>query len=508
VVKKKPATKGPDTPSERVRRYARSLAGVSAGQNDGEPYTSSLYFAEAALSQMNDGSVNLIGEPIDPQNEITKNFNINNIESWSPEFSKLAPVEKAYGQYEWARAASLAHSSCALFARACYYAGGFNAGFFTSLYPPSTAQAGLRFSFVLRNYKWLKDDGTFNVELYNIMNELFSGVKSSTGKDSFAIANNVLGGLEIDIGPDGRATTVTPSYNERLSSYIKPFNERPYIGTYELAKIAQGKHPDCPDFPALSPGDLIYVKGKANNDHVSVLEEPRPAGFEADPATKLLKVPFISIDGGQVDPDNLGSVETPDEYYEDFPYNLNYIDPDTQKKYPDGAYIKVGDKVRVLFYTEIRVITVKRNGIDVPDISNYYTVDITEVLKVGKPTAILRVNRDLGVRSSDGFSIGSRNITLTNGSTLAYNDTRKIQYIVRSNIMLDEKENSQEKSPGAGIAAAAQDDLTGFLWKRRIEFNGGDDQRVYNCFPTFGAKQLKKAQDKASKNKSPTTETK
>lgn len=84
--------------------------------------------------------------------------------------------------------------------------------------------------------------------------------------------------------------------------------------------------------------------------------------------------------------------------------------------------------------------------------------------------------------------MGSENITLTNGQVIKYNETRKIDYIARAELMLDEKENSGKD---AGIAAAAQDELTAFLWKRRIEYNGGDIERVYKCFPSLGAKKYK-----------------
>jgi len=496
VVKKKPAKKGPDTPSERVRRYARSLAGVSAGQNDGEPYISSLYFAEAALAQMNDGTVNLIGEPIDPEAQETKRINVKEITDWSSDYSKFAPVENANGQYQYAKSLSLEQSSCALFARSCYYAGGFNAGFFTSLYPTSTAPAGLKMSFILRNYKWLKDDGTFNVELYDIMQKIFANVNAAQDEDAInSVAINTIGGLEVEIVPDGTGGYRAKPVNnpDLLSQYLKPFNQRPYIGSRELLAIAKRNHPDCPDFPALKPGDLIYVIGKANNDHVSVLEEPRAAGFELIENRKL-KEPFITIDGGQVDPDNKADVNLGDySTIVRFPYENNIIPGWQQALFPVGTRFVDGDKVRQItgYYDPPRDVTVIENGQKVKKQVNFSTQDITEDLKVGKPTGILRVNRNLGGRDAvNGFSLGSEEIILSNGQRMAYNETRRIDYIARAELMLDEKENSQE-NPEAGIAAAAQDELTAFLWRRRIERNGGDIERVYKCFPTLGAKKYK-----------------
>jgi hypothetical protein len=498
VVKKKPAKKGPSTPSDRVLRWARGLAGVSAGQNDGEPYVSSLYFAEAALSQMPNGTVNLMGEPIDNENQATIE-NINAIESWNATATKFAPVENTYGQYAWARRGSLEHSSCALFARSCYYAGGFNAGFFTSLYPPSTAQSGLKFSFILRNYKWLKDDGTFNLELYNIMERLFTSITSIDGDDKAinAAAINTIGGLEVRIDPDGLGGYKAQPVNnaDELLPYLKPFNERPYIGTLELMAIASRRHPDCPDFPALRPGDLIYVIGNAGNDHVSVLEEPRAAGFEVSKNRKL-KEPFITIDGGQVDPYNKADVNLAkyDTAPISFPYGKNIVDKAIQGIFPPGAQFVVGDKVKQIieYYDPPREVTVTEGGKLVKKEVNYSTQDITEDLKVGKPTAILRVNRDLGGRDFNGFSLGSENIVLTDGQIIKYNETRKIDYIARAELMLDEKENNGKE---AGIAAAAQDELTAFLWRRRIEYNGGDIQRVFDCFPAYAAKQNKAAEE-------------
>jgi hypothetical protein len=499
VVKKKPAKKGPSTPSDRVLRWARGLAGVGAGQNDGEPYVSSLYFAEAALSQMPNGTVNLMGEPIDNENKETID-NVDAIESWSAIATKFAPVQNTQGQYEWARRGSLEHSSCALFARSCYYAGGFNAGFFTSLYPPSTAQSGLKFSFILRNYKWLKDDGTFNLELYKIMEKLFASIMSISNNDDEAInaaAINTIGGLEVQIVPDGPGGYKAQPVNNanELLPHLKPFNERPYIGSLELMAIASGRHPDCPDFPALKPGDLIYVIGNAGNDHVSVLEEPRAAGFEVSKNRKL-KEPFITIDGGQVDPANKADVNLAkyDTAPIRFPYGKNIIDKAIQDIFPPGAQFVVGEKVKqiIAYYDPPIPRTVTENGKLVTKQVNYSTKDITEDLKVGKPTAILRVNRNLGGRDFNGFSLGSEEIVLTNSQIIKYGETRKIDYIARAELMLDEKEN---KGTEAGIAAAAQDELTAFLWRRRIEYNGGDIQRVFACFPDYAAKQNKKVEE-------------
>jgi hypothetical protein len=258
--------------------------------------------------------------------------------------------------------------------------------------------------------------------------------------------------------------------------------------------IASRRHPDCPDFPALKPGDLIYVIGNAGNDHVSVLEEPRAAGFEVSKNRKL-KEPFITIDGGQVDPYNKADVNLADyDTYLTFPYQENIIPLYIQVAFPPGARFVVGEKVKQIieYYDPPRKVTVTENGKLVKKEVNYSTQDITEDLKVGKPTAILRVNRNLGGRDFNGFSLGSEEIVLTNSQIIKYGETRKIDYIARAELMLDEKEN---KGTEAGIAAAAQDELTAFLWRRRIEYNGGDIQRVFACFPDYAAKQNKKVEE-------------
>ncbi|NBV29563.1 hypothetical protein EBS02_11245, partial [bacterium] len=326
--------------------------------------------------------------------------------------------------------------------------------------------------------------------------KIFANVNAAQDEDAInSVAINTIGGLEVEIVPDGTGGYRAKPVNNAnlLSQYLKPFNQRPYIGSRELLAIAKRNHPDCPDFPALKPGDLIYVIGKANNDHVSVLEEPRAAGFELIENRKL-KEPFITIDGGQVDPDNKADVNLGDySTIVRFPYEKNIIPGWQQALFPVGTRFVVGDKVRQItgYYDPPRDVTVIENGQKVKKQVNFSTQDITEDLKVGKPTGILRVNRNLGGRDAvNGFSLGSEEIILSNGQRMAYNETRRIDYIARAELMLDEKENSQE-NPEAGIAAAAQDELTAFLWRRRIEYNGGDFERVYKCFPTLGAKKYK-----------------
>jgi len=520
------------TPVQRALQRARELEGSFYGVEANPKraaYVNGLFYIEDLFSRTPNITIN---GTIPTEDRNIKNYpGIQSIVPLGPEEQNKYPVEFPQGFIDYATDVAKESSSCGLFVRACYAAGGCINNYFLTLYPVSAAILGTQYIGSLRNYRWIKDNkknlpgivdalragyfyfndsgiGTLdeekakknkkgNVEKIEItLNDILNvGVNNENGEykfvDKFAlIVNNK------QVEPIEEAKTPA---GKLLRAFLKPWDKRAAIGGNELVAIYSGNHPDYNGFPALEAGDAILVD---NHQHILLLEQDRPAGFDITVEGKTstfagsrgdLTHAFHGIDGGQSDPDNhksasayaadnkleqkkaaIENLKKAQEAGKPSPYNV-------KTKFIDGESIFELDKVDT--------------AENYNDGSNWHFSDITHLTAKGQSTAIRRTERNKGMKKDNHFCIGSDLIPTATGQYVPDINTRPIITIFKGKNFLDPDENGEivegmDEDRKAYITkeayvAANIMDLTGGLANITLQLNF--DNLENRVFPTLSA---------------------
>jgi len=317
ILKESPPPKPPQTPASTTRpvdlvaRRARSLGsgeGISYG-NNGSAYVNSLFYYEAASATYGEGKVSAYGFPVLdarlpprtlPTNAIVNMLkgradgpNYSAVRDYSDDGPNSYGVESPRGLLEYADRGARFYSSCAIFARACLYAGGAKNFYFLCQYPPSTAIDALRGLAIIKNYRWLLDDGSVNKELVSFADALEA--QNRGGAFSSLID-------PWDLDKNGN------SNSSEINKFLLRGSEKVTYHVDELSGMAERGEP----FPALEAGDVILVKNRGKDDaHIMVINASRPAtqfipkGNSKD--FTYIDPPIVGIEGGQIDFQNVGN---------------------------------------------------------------------------------------------------------------------------------------------------------------------------------------------------------
>lgn len=519
------------TPQQKAVQWANSLIGKSYGSAP-ETYISKLFYIEEALANMPNETINIYGEPMSDEQRTA-----NTVKAGQTQINyDITPVEQTSGFKNVAAAMAQEASSCGIFARSCYYAAGCNNRWFISQYIASTATEGFRFIGTLRNYRWVIKDpndpakDVINDELVNLSNTILPVKKGGTQIDPWVLTKRIV------TQSDGTTKYEFVPRDERLLPHLKPFSERALIGIEELQSIARGEHADCPEFPALEPADVLLINNpkKENTQHVLVITQPRSAGFvlvepEKKGSRPRLQYPLSGVDGGQTDTSNKGSALDAvksdiykDKLLESFvePEKIvltpNYQDgkPLKQSEYVEignnaGKYYIEGDRVMQLYIRHDATVDKPVNVGDHFLVTNWGSMDVTDTLAVGKPTAILLCNYDIGSIKKDrnsegGFYIGESRLFVSNGTQMSNSDLKLIGWIARGANFLDPREN---ETPVGMEACIYMDDVPA-LRDLMGNYKYVHDLAPQYCFPTVtntkGMNRLKQQQKEQQEQKAKT----
>ena len=514
------------TPQQKAVQWANSLRGKSYSSAP-ETYISKLFYIEEALANMSNETINIYGEPMSDEQRTA-----NTVKAGQTQINyDITPVEQTSGFKNVAAAMAQEASSCGIFARSCYYAAGCNNRWFISQYIASTATEGFRFIGTLRNYRWVIKDpndpakDVINDELVNLSNTILPVKKGGTQIDPWVLTKRIV------TQSDGTTKYEFVPRDERLLPHLKPFSERALIGIEELQSIARGEHADCPEFPALEPADVLLVNNpkKENTQHVLVITQPRSAGFvlvepEEKGSRPRLQYPLSGVDGGQTDTSNKGSAldAVKSEAYKDRLIE-DFMEPRTEDlgggaktslfygdESWDGKFFIDGDRVKqfsIIKNPKPRPIgpDPKTNSI----LQDWTIIDVTDTLAVGKPTAILSCNYDIGSIKKDrnsegGFYIGESRLFMSNGTQMSNSDLKLIGWIARGANFLDPREN---ETPVGMEACIYMDDVPA-LRDLMGNYKYVHDLAPQYCFPTVtntkGMNRLKQQQkEEEQKAKTP-----
>ena len=522
---------GKPTPVQRALQRARELEGSFYGA-EGNPkraaYVNGLFYIEDLFSRTPNITIN---GTIPTENRNIKNYpGIESIVKLGPEEQNKYPVELPQGFIDYASDVAKESSSCGLFVRACYAAGGCINNYFLTLYPVSAAILGTQYIGSLRNYRWIKDNknlpgivdalragyfyfndsgiGTLdeekakknkegNVEKIEItLNDILNvGVNNENGKytfvDKFAlIVNNK------QVEPIEGAKTPA---GKLLRAFLKPWDKRAAIGGSELVAIYSGNHPDYNGFPALEAGDAILVD---HHQHILLLEQDRPAGFDITVEGKTstsagfrgdLTHAFHGIDGGQSDPDNhkSASAYAADNKLEQKKAAIEKLKQAqaAKQKAPYNVKTKFIDGESIFELDQVDTAKNYNDG------SNWHFSDVTHLTAKGQSTAIRRTERNKGMKKDNQFCIGSDIIPVAAGQYAPDINTRPIITIFKGKNFLDPDENGEivegmDEDRKAYITkeayvAANIMDLTGGLANITLQLNF--DNLENRVFPTLSA---------------------
>jgi hypothetical protein len=313
VPPKPPPTAAPQlSPAELVIRRARQLGGGAGTQYSSDPaaYSNALFYYEAACGTFSTGKISIYGFPV-PDGKLpdrgldtsvlTARLSIPDAATdYSPDGPNSFGVEDPRGIARYGQRQAEYASSCALFARACLYAGGAKNFYFLSQYGTSTAIDALRGLAILKNYNWVKKVGdTYEIEeaLIKFSVEQEQSVVGGQGADFVKLIE------PWDINREGLPV------KKELSPYMRVGEKKVCYHIRELEGMAKnGQH-----FPALDPGDIILVKSPNRDDaHVMVVEGSRPEApfavqdLKNKPLSTLDK-PINGYEGGQLDFGNKSS---------------------------------------------------------------------------------------------------------------------------------------------------------------------------------------------------------
>ena len=488
-----------ETPEQRVLRAARQIGGSGiAWSSDQSGYISTLFYMEEYFAGVEAGTVTATAEVPDP--DATKEFN-NNPKSYTKDgiaetaLKKRLGVNHPEGFRTMAGWSAITSSSCGLFTRYCYFAGGCVNKFFLSLYPFRTAIAGIKILGRFRNYKWLLPPATpegkytFNEDLAKIAATV--GTDVSTEEETNK--NISLWDYEIDSNGNLKAKHIP-----RLTPHLKDFNDLAMISEDHLGYIAKSTAGILPD---IEPGDLILIHEiidgtegdiRPGSEHVLV--------YDASETLKGLQFPilaenvsrklpqFISgIHGGQPDDGNPGTLTGIPVGFVSLKSLL--INAKTMK-----PQVTVGTKVYDDRETSkppypLKQVTVI--GETQTDGSNFYLSPI-ELSSYG-PTSILPGDYNIGYYKNDGFYIARSFLRHASGAALGDEDGenpypgskfRRISAIFKTKNFLKPVENADTKDPGEleasrkAIAAMDNHPLMNQYVFSQIDYRGF----VYNCF--------------------------
>jgi len=464
------------TPVQRALMRGQELAGTSYGNQDTRgAYVSGLFYIEDLLSRTPNVTINGTIPTEDPPFNVKSHPEIISIAKLPPEEQNKYVVENQTGFYDYAQDVARTASSCGLFVRSCYNAGGCINQYFLTMYPTSAAIAGPLYVGSLRNYRWIKDrggnegiidalragyfyfqedgSGTTDVEKAKTVNggsaekiviniNDILNVKVSDGRDAFSLYVDM--GKVVPYEPDRSAA------GKLLRAFLKPASKRALITEGELIGIYSGRHPDYKDFPALKKGDAVLVK---TPEHILLVREDRPAGYVIRDVKSdavlfsggygKLDPPIEGIDGGQAD-------------------DQNYLDPQevaTRDGIPN--YGDVEGKLRAalkakgangplpyangltVFHAPGTFKKLTKVGELQTDNTTWYWEDITKYKLAGQSTAIRNTKRNRGARKNDHFHMGSEEIVTATGQVFTDGNLRPIVAIFKGENMLDPDENGE-----------------------------------------------------------------
>ena len=449
----KPVQKKP--PSQVVEEYARYIGSVNANGSyglsyGGAPslYVETLLYLESFLGTVKPGTINVFGEPLGETIPIPEGTTREIIKR-SPQLQKELGVTQPRGFSVLADYSAKDYSSCAMFGRACYFRAGAINKFFMGLYRDASAVQGLMNVGLLRNYSWVKSDGT------------------PTGLGD--IANSVEDYLDWQLREVDEKGDASPSPNV-LKNYRKPKDKRAVIDTYELAHIARstgGK------FPALRTGDMFLVAlvneaGGQSNQHLAVVLQDYPE-IQFPTTESQLSTSVLTVDGGQMDDLNLGpptKTGKVQKFIKEEELKGTNVTGGKQidDAYFDGTYFVTRDEGKKIFGISRRtpLSAPQPGGSTTQYADNYLLTELTDKFLVKKPTAILPGRYDVGyANSSDGIKAGfylgksmiySSQAGVTfgqegSGKAFGENGIRKVVMIFKTSNYLDPFENGDVDDP-------------------------------------------------------------
>jgi hypothetical protein len=462
------------TPVQRALMRGQELAGTSYGNQDTRgAYVSGLFYIEDLLSRTPNVTINGTIPTEDPPLDVKSHPEIISIAKLSPEEQNKYVVENQTGFYDYAQDVARTASSCGLFVRSCYNAGGCINQYFLTMYPTSAAIAGPLYVGSLRNYRWIKDRGGNEGIIdalragYFYFQEDGSGTtdvnkaKTINDKKAEKIEININDILSVKVG-DGQDNfslyvdqdKVVPyqdfktAAGKLLRAFLKPAPKRALITEGELMGIYLGRHPDYKDFPALKKGDAVLVR---NPEHILLVREDRPAGYVIRDVKKgdvlfpggygELDPPIEGTDGGQAD-------------------DQNYLDPQEVQAREGFADYSAADgamKVAKAFglplpFANGKIVfqppgTFKEltqvGTLQSDNATTWLWVDISKFKLAGQSTAIRNTKRNRGAKKDNYFHMGSEDIVTATGQVFKDGNLRPIVAIFKGENMLDPDENGE-----------------------------------------------------------------
>ena len=322
---KKEATKAPElTPAQKANQRAIGLAGSSYGDpSERSRYTQGLFIIESVLGKFDPASINIYGEARTDGEQYTDQQILDAKKaSFLKTNSKLraTPIKSSSGFINFVENDVAEQSSCGLFVRSCLTAAGCNNYFFLSLYAKGQAIQILLNIGLMRNYRWVEDEGRPGIindlkkegQEYKDLNELIQKIAGPTsyGGQEYTDKNitQFLGNWALDKNSNSAHTALQP--------YLKPFEERACIFGKELVQLAAKGQ-----FPELVAGDAILICKTVDNstgldratggEHILLVTKDRNTtdfAYSADQKDPnnlyTLTHPIFAVEGGALDDDN------------------------------------------------------------------------------------------------------------------------------------------------------------------------------------------------------------
>jgi hypothetical protein len=461
------------TPVQRALMRGQELAGTSYGNQDTRgAYVSGLFYIEDLLARTPNVTINGTIPTENPPLDVKSHPEIISIATLPLEEQNKYVVENQTGFYDYAQDVARTASSCGLFVRSCYNAGGCINQYFLTMYPTSAAISGPLYVGSLRNYRWIKDrDGNEGIidalrAGYFYFQEDGSGTtdvtkaKTINDKQAEKIEININDILSVKVGKGMDAFSLFVDVNKvvpyqdsktaagkLLRAFLKPAPKRALITEDELKAIYLKRHPDYEDFPELKKGDAVLV---TKQDHILLVRENRPAGYVIKDVKSgdvvfsggygELDPPIEGIDGGQAD-------------------DQNYLDPEEVAKRDriprydavDGAlklknllHMPLGvDNGIIVFQPPGTFKKLTQVGKLQKDNTTWYWEDITHLKLSGQSTAIRNTKRNRGVKKDSYFHMGSEEIVTATGQVFKDGNLRPIVAIFKGENMLDPDENGE-----------------------------------------------------------------
>lgn len=453
---KKEATKPPKlTPAQKANQRAIGLAGSSYGDPaERSRYTQGLFIIESVLAKFDAKSINIYGEGVDTGEPYTKEqIEAAKKASFLRNDSKLrsTPVLNNSGFIDFVESDVAEQSSCGLFVRSCIAAAGCNNYFFLSLYAKGRAIDILLNIGLMRNYRWVEDEGG-----PGIINDLKKDVKQY---DALRALIPKIAGPTSYGGPDYEDKRITEflgnwaldqklnSVHKELEPYLKPFEERACIHGKELVDLAKKKQ-----FPKLVAGDAILIcktledqglTRKSGGEHILLVTKVRNTtdfAYLNDPKKPdvlyELTSPFFAIEGGALDDMNTEPGTVPQVYKDkaDLEKVLNSQGPDIFKMIPQ-QYRDKGDQYHAKVTAEG-----KAYYLNLFDTTKSVTFNLST--DIPRPSAILEAKYDLGFIQEGGLG-GVREGTNESGAGLFLG----ISEIPRTNRLKNKNQIIKEGKP-------------------------------------------------------------